>query len=164
MDGSAKIEDRTAVEPKVHLQMTLAQAEAFSRAADLFTRLGLGQFEELGRLADTGEFKTYEGEPATAKQARSFREFAMGLKSIMGHHDRGSFGLGSAHVSLDAHRVYELMKVVDRALAFHRNPSPKAARSDVRYDGLILRYTNDTAPHAEVVSSRVVRTGDEPGF
>ena len=72
-----------------------------------------------------------------------------GCMELFGFASNASFGIGSHHDSGDAHRGYEIKKVVDRVLAMHREPNPTGFRG-VNYDGLIVRYTKDPAPVAVI--------------
>jgi hypothetical protein len=71
------------------------------------------------------------------------------VKALMGYPSNAHHGLGHRHNPLDGTRAYEVKKVLDKALADHRDPNPPF--SGVQHDGLVLRYTQDPAPEASVV-------------
>lgn len=71
------------------------------------------------------------------------------IKSVLGHHPNGSFGIASPHVSAAAHACYEIKKVLEREIAMFRDPKSDFSRVD--YDGLWRRYCPDTVePKATV--------------
>lgn len=53
------------------------------------------------------------------------------------------------HATKNANRCYEIMKVVQKAVAEDRNPNPSFKGVD--YDGLTVRYTDDPVPEAAIV-------------
>jgi hypothetical protein len=136
----------------VHLTLTIEQAQAVVQACDLYTRIGLGQFEEVARLLRMGYIKPERDTSSDTFSAmgvmvdRSMRD----AKEVIGHPRNGSFGIGHKRVSITAHRAFEVEKVLDQALSMHRDPNPRFR--GVNYDGLSpsLRYTSDPVPVAEV--------------
>lgn len=142
------------------LQITLTpdQAAAMTRMLDLAIRIHLCQFGEIEYMARTGELKMRGGAKMGDDQwdevAHSLKLLAMQFGFLPG----ASHGIGSMHVSIDAHRAYELKKVVEKTLAEWRNPIPEGMRG-VNYDGLGPRYTNDPAPVAkiEVINEKSIR-------
>lgn len=142
-------------QPMVHLTVTTEQAAALVSALDLFVRMGLGQLEEVASLVRFGVIapRLAEGAPrgqASAEACERIEALAHAMKAELGHPRNSSFGIGHPHVPLEGARAYEVMKVVERALAVHRDPEPKFR--GVNYDGLLVRYTADPAPEAEVTA------------
>jgi hypothetical protein len=135
----------------VRLDMTIAQAQAVASALDFFTRISLGQFEEIATKFAHSEFKValqVAGRPPTDEECSEFRSLCAVMKRVAGHPFGSGFGLGNRAVSEKAHSSYEVMKVLDRALAVHRDPAPNFRGVD--YDGLTVRYTTQPAPRCVI--------------
>lgn len=131
------------------LTITTDQAAAMSRQLDLAMRIHLLQFREIEHMARMGELKHQTGRRLTMDECKQLDFWLALVSGIFGFESNASFGIGSSHVSTDAHRGYEIKKVVDKALAEWREPNPQGMRG-VDRDGLICRYTNDPAPVAKV--------------
>lgn len=126
------------------------QASAVIAALDLYTRMSLGQIEELAYLMRCGEIKPRDDKGDDDRWLCDIEAALARVKTLLGHPQGGSFGVGSPKVSSSAHRCYEIKKVLAQVLAMKRNPRPDFPYVD--YDGLFLRYTKDPAPtaHSEV--------------
>lgn len=141
-------------EPRVQLDISVEQAQAVAQALDLLTRLGIGQFRQLTELVRNGTIPVFNdaGNPralADAGACDAVEDLVAGIGQVLGYPRNGSHGVGHAHVALVAHRAYEVSKVLEKALAEHRDPTP--GFKGVNYDGLVLRYTQDPEPVARVV-------------
>lgn len=139
---------------KVALEVTLEQAAAISKALDLYTRIGMGQLEEVALLASMGlvPVRTAAGSPrqvASPDQCEQLRELMDQAKCILGFARTAHAGIGNPNIDITVARAYEVGKVLSKALAEHRNPAPTFRGVD--YDGLGPRYTTDLAPVALVV-------------
>lgn len=141
--------DMVLEDTEVVLRLSPEHALAVREALDLFTRIGLGQFEEIATLLRTGAIRArgVGGEPqaATMHQAGFIEELLNEAKAMIGHPSNGSFGIG-AKVHPHTALAYEVEKVLDQAIALNRNPNDKTCRSD----GLIVRYSTLPAPRAAV--------------
>lgn len=141
-------------ESRLLLELTLEQAAALAQATDLYARLCIGQLEELEMLIREGTIPcadtrgSQDRTAATMDQCSEILALLKQVKAVLGYHPNGSHGIGHAHVHVTGTRAYEIKKVVDRALAEHRDPNPSFR--GVNYDGLICRYTTDPAPLARV--------------
>lgn len=133
----------------VTIAMTTDQAAAVSRMLDLATRMHLCQFREIQHLARMGELMHRDGRRLTSEECCQLDYALASVCAVFGFQTNASFGIGSPHVSKDAHRGYEVKKVIEKALAEWHEPNPKGIRG-VNYDGLIVRYTDDPAPVAKV--------------
>lgn len=138
---------------KVHLELTLEQADALSKAADLYTRMTLGQLSVVAELVNYGEIPSFaqHEEPrrvATHSQCLEIDTQIRSIASILGYSSGSSLGIGSPHVSATGKRNFEIKKVLDKVVAETRNPNP--GFRGVNYDGLTVRYTQDPAPVARV--------------
>ena len=138
---------------KVYLELTPEQAQSVSKALDLYSRICIGQFEEIGHLVSMGVVPM-RGDSGNERKIADYDvcEQVRGLmdvvKQTMGYPKGGSHGIGHKHNCVDGKRAYEVKKVIDKALAVKREPNPSFPTVD--YDGLLVRYTNDTPPKAEV--------------
>ena len=135
----------------VTLTMTTDQAAAVSRMLDLATRMHLCQFREIQHLARMGELMHRDGRRLTSEECGQLDYALASVCAVFGFQTNASFGIGSQHVSTDAHRGYEVKKVIEKTLAEFREPNPTGIRG-VNYDGLICRYTDDPAPVATVAT------------
>ena len=134
------------------LTVTTEQAEAISRMLDLAMRIHLCQSGEIEMLARMETLKHATGRPLTLDERLKVDRRLEDVKRVFGFPGGASFGIGSPHISEDARRGYETMKVIQRALAMHRDPNPTGWRG-VNYDGLTARYTADPAPVAVIVAN-----------
>lgn len=139
---------------KVIIEVTAEQADAISKALDLYTRIGIGQFDEVAQLVAFGVVPTFNlGEQprqaASPEQCDHLRNLMDQAKQVLGFARGASHGIGHKDNDESVSRAYEIGKVLDKALAEHRNPTPEFR--GVNYDGLGPRYTNDPAPVAKVV-------------
>lgn len=135
--------------PKLTLEIDIDQAAAMARMLDLAVRIHMCQFGEIEYYARAQEIKHQTGRPMNSDEWKELEEACNRMKAVFGFGSGASFGIGSQHISKDAHRGYEIKKVVDKALAMHGDPNPQGLRG-VNYDGLVVRYTNDPAPVAVV--------------
>jgi hypothetical protein len=134
----------------LQITLTIDQAAAMTRMLDLATRIHMAQFGEIEQLARFGSIKRRDGLEASPDDRDTLGDALRVITGLFGFSGLGhSHGIGSPHVSTDAHRAYELKKVVEKALAMHRDPNPQGIRG-VQYDGLIVRYTADPVPVAEI--------------
>lgn len=130
------------------------QARAISQALDFYTRISLGQFEEIERLIRYGKIPSgcrvsandINTKIAIAEKVGGYLKEA---KAVLGHSYNGSWGIFSEEVPLTAKRCYEIQKVIDKTVAISHNPDPKFR--GVNYDGLWTRLTDDPAPICEEV-------------
>lgn len=133
----------------VALKMTIDQADALVSLVDLAVRMNMCQFGELEYWARTGLIKHRDGRELSLGELDSLESAMHQVSGIFGFASNASFGIGSPQVSKYAHRGYEVKKVLEKALAEFRAPNHMGLRG-VNYDGLIVRYTDDTAPVATV--------------
>lgn len=135
--------------PKINISMTVDQADAVSKGLDAFSRLCIGQLEEVSHLVRYGvipmaSLNGGERVQASAEVCDQVEALMNEVKKVLGYPRNGSHGIGHSHVSTSGHRAYEVKKVLDRAVAVQRDPNPKMR--GVNYDGLTVRYTQDPEP------------------
>lgn len=145
------------------LRVSLRHAEAVSRLVDVASRLGLGQINMIGEAVRMGDIPGFaqKGDPRFPDSPRVSIEvmeridaLAEAIKQELGYPTNGSYGISSPNVPDSAKLGWEVKKVIDQTLAYHRDPNP--AFKGVNYDGLDLRYSDAPAPTARIVE-------EEPG-
>jgi hypothetical protein len=140
----------------VHLKCTVEQANTISKALDLYTRIGIGQLEEITWMLRFGliPFPRFEDVQYTSEKLDVLNDIqqSMGhIKTSLGFSANSGYGIGNPKVLATYKVAYEVVKVIDRAIAIHNNPDP--AFKGVNYDGIIIRYTDDPEPTCEVVTN-----------
>jgi hypothetical protein len=146
---------------RIQITVTTGQAAALIMAADLFTRLSMGQVDELALVIRQGVIPMCS-DGGTRRMEPNMDVIAgidgavAAIKGLLGYPHGGSHGIGHPHVCIEGRRCYEFKKVVEKALAEHHNPSPKFP--GVVYDGLGPRYTNDPAPVAVMLQKQSTKT------
>lgn len=143
---------------KVTITLSVGQAYATRDALDLYSRVCIGQIEELAWLIRCGVVTPVSdadtSRKATATEIERVEALLYAVKASLGYPRHGSHGVGHPHVHVSGHRAYEVKKVLAKALAEHANPQPGFRGVD--YDGLLVRYTQDAAPAAAVQGADVV--------
>lgn len=141
------------------IRVSLKHAQAVSRLLDLASRLGIGQINMIGeavRMGDIPGFAVKDDPRYPDKPDLSFETkervdaLAEAIKQELGYPKNGSYGIGSQNVPDTAKLGWEVKKVIDQALAYHRDPNPSF--KGVNYDGVdSLRYAGGPAPTAQIV-------------
>lgn len=137
----------TMTEPRVHLDLSVSQAQALKQALDLYARMGIGQINEIADLARMGIIKMRDADTAVGcpvEKIEAIQKLCMEIKGLLGHPENGNFGIGHPNVSSDAKRSWEIRKVLAKVLADEFSPGFPG----VDHQGLILRYTDDPEPIA----------------
>lgn len=142
-------------EAEVQIGMSIAHAQALSKIVDLGVRIHLGQFNEIeslarARILQGRNIATEEISSLSMEALEELEALLNQVKSLFGHHQNGSFGIGSNGVNKDAKYAYEAKKAIDRALHLHLRPDDHFS---VTRDGVTVRYTDGKAPKAAVVES-----------
>ena len=141
------------MEKKFKISVNEKQARQISRALDLYTRLGLGQLEEISWLIRMGEIPFGNSIHVDKENKMTFiEEIERDLKSAkitLGHSYNGSYGIFSEEVPISSKRSYEIQKVIDKTVAVSNNPNPNFPTVD--YDGLWGRLTDDPTPVCEEI-------------
>jgi hypothetical protein len=137
-------------EPRVRFDLTVDQARAVDMALDVYTRLCIGQLEEVAGLVRQNVIplarESQEGRAAApCEVVDEVKALMVQVKALLGYPRNGSNGIGHRHVHLTGRQAYEAHKVLAKALAYHSDPEPSVWKG-VAYDGLGPRYTNDLAP------------------
>ena len=141
--------------PKIQLELTIEQGRAVVDALDAYSRLCIGQLEEVACLVNHGVIpmaRPYgQGvrQMAPAEVCRELEAIVAAAKQLLGYPSNGSNGIGHPDVAASGHRAYEIKKVLEKAISEHVEPNPTFR--GVNYDGLGPRYTQDPAPVAVVI-------------
>lgn len=131
--------------------MNTSQAYAASEALDLLSRLGIGQIDQLAELVRMDDVQCLnEGklEHSSPVKCQITDGIVQHAERLFDYPYGASYGIGHQYVSEVAHHSWELKKVLDKALAMHRDPDPKFR--GVNYDGVTVKYTKEPTPEAEV--------------
>lgn len=138
--------------PKIQSELTVDQAAAVCDGLDAYTRLCIGQLDEVANLVRHGVIPMAQpdgkGERvmASPEVCDRIERLMDEAKRLLGYPANGSHGIGHPHIALSGRRAYEVQKVLSKVVAEQRNPNPEFR--GVQYDGLGPRYTNDPAPVA----------------
>lgn len=95
------------------LTLSKSQAETLIRALDLYTRIGLGQLEEIAHMF------AFEISPDEKDRLRAHLDQA---KLVLGHPANGSHGINSIEVDDDFRAAYDIQQVVRHRLAWDKKP------------------------------------------
>jgi len=115
-------------EIEVTLTLNDPQAMAVMAACELYTRMGLGQFERIADLVRDGVIPKHQ-EVSQGRAVASVREvatteaFLNDIKLILGFHPNSSFGINHPHVHADAKYAWAARKVVRNALLALEEPT-----------------------------------------
>lgn len=133
---------------QVELTMTIEQAEVVKKALDFYSRIGIGQIEEVQAVLRDQmgfDFEAYIT-PVQKIEWDQIRRSLHAVKAFLGFDRNASYGIGNQNVSINVHRSYEVFKVLCKTLIEDRDPNP--GFKGVHYDGLTVRYTQDPEPKA----------------
>jgi hypothetical protein len=134
----------------IQATLTTDQASAVCDGLDAYTRLCIGQLEEVASLVRHGVIPMAQpnngGERvmASVEVCDQIEDLMMQAKALLGYPRNGSHGIGHRHNCLSGLRAYEVQKALSKVVAEQRNPNPEFR--GVAYDGLGPRYTTDPAP------------------
>lgn len=135
----------------VTIKLTMEQVDAVANGLDLSNRIMMGQLEEIALLARTGRLnvrvdrESGDYRTPTEEEIEKLETHLSAIALILGH-ERGSFGIGSPGVPIEAKRQYEVLKILQKVSADHRQPHGKTTH----HDGIIVRYTKDPMPTAKI--------------
>lgn len=113
---------RKASKRRYVLELSERQAQVLSQAAELYARLGMGQFDKLDRF--------FWKPQKSLDQARTYLD---ALRMIKNGSVNAHPSLRSAEVDDDYRVLYDLHQVIRHRLAWDREPQPQGLRG-VSYD------------------------------
>jgi hypothetical protein len=151
---------------EVSITVTVEQAKAIKLALDFYSRICIGQLDELekiirfGILPRGGLESSAERQVASNVDCDNIKNHTRALKVALGYAVNGSNGIGHSHVHLSARRAYEIERIVAKCLIEDEYPNPSF--KGVNYDGVSIRLTGDPLPVA-TISTDVVQQGAGSG-
>ena len=98
------------------LTMSEEQSQLLVKALDLYSRIGIGQFEEILDVYDP----LHRLVPVEAKDTA--RKLLDSVKAVYGHPANGSHGIHNPEVRDEFRAAYDIQRVVRHRLAFDRHP------------------------------------------
>lgn len=98
---------------KCTLEMTRQQADVVCKALDLFSRVLIGQLEEIESVC------TFNGIPGDMDALQQALNEA---KHALGHPSNGSWGIYNENVPDRARIAWDIQKVIRHAIAYHEHP------------------------------------------
>ena len=123
------------------LTCSAEQAALLVRALDLYSRIGIGQFEEI--------LNVYDAQHTMEVSLRQDARLAINeAKALAGHPDSGSYGIHSPEVRDEFRAAFDLQRVIRHRLAFDRKPE-----GDIMVD-FDTPYQISKTPLATITSSQ----------
>lgn len=101
-------------EKKFTITVNEQQAQLLVNALDLYSRVGLGQFEEVGVV--------YYNAMTSFGLPDRLREAFITAKIAAGHPSNGSYGIHSPEVHDKFRNAWDIQQVIRNCLAWDRNP------------------------------------------
>lgn len=113
----------TVVEPDVHLTVPAATARIMVEALDTYTRIGMGQLEDIVSMGRFGILKNSEGvAPSYDAMEDAEHHLNAAKKSLFGFPSNASHGIFSDKVAERFRTTWGVMKALRHRLAWDRTP------------------------------------------
>lgn len=138
-----------SAQAEVTLQASRKQAEVVCAALDLYSRLGLGQLEQIEEQARWQAIPLgpiYSGRAPEYEVYEAVRGKVAELKALMGYQPHHSWSIGAPAVPEDAKRAYEVLGSLRKALAPKKATLPIFKGLRATASATPLRYTTDKLP------------------
>jgi hypothetical protein len=141
--------------PSITITFTEEQAYAVKRAVDLANRLKLGQLKEVWGYFEPELYKRLGTDKYCENRDRAEKLFLL-LKGLLGfpedHGLYGSYGVGSPELTKEDNRLYEVYKVLAKALhEIRKDPKDQHAMWCVDNDDpYLLNFSGDRKIPCEV--------------
>lgn len=138
----------------INRTISMSEAYALAEILDEYSRLGIGQVDTLAdmvRMDSLYELKNGQLLPSPIESSQEAQEIILRVERILGYPYGASYGISHEFIHIDALRSWEVKKILDQAIANHRNPNPEFR--GVNYDGLFMRYTQDPMPEVKISGS-----------
>lgn len=132
------------------LTMDAEQARILVLALDLYSRIGIGQFEEITRVYETNGDLSIEKE-------EDLKVYLLKAKAVAGHPVNGSYGIHNPHVSDKFRVAWDIQQVVRHRLAY--DARPEGNPMSVHFD---TPHQCGTVPLATIISEDVAEPKPEP--
>jgi hypothetical protein len=102
-----------------NLTLSEEQSKLLTKALDLYSRIGIGQFEEILRVYDPlGSVVPLEARDAARRLLDS-------VKAVYGHPANGSHGIHNEQVRDEFRAAYDIQQVVRHQLAMDQSPDKR---------------------------------------
>jgi hypothetical protein len=105
------------------LEITEEQAQIIQKSLDLYSRVLIGQFEEVVNVVkwDADGWKDFDGNKIPFENIHAFGDQIRNLKErLMSMPSNGSHGIHSPHVDDKARKAWDIQKVIRHKLAWDR--------------------------------------------
>lgn len=107
------------------LKINARQAQVMSDALDFYSRIGIGQFEELVHRARHGDIKNRHGEWATPEQLNTAENLIkMVKKELLGLDSNSSYGITGELTSDSSKIAGEIHHVIRKRISWDRRGNP----------------------------------------
>jgi hypothetical protein len=139
---------------RVHLTLTLEQAEVLSRACETYVDLGLGHIAVIAKMVRDkvipikgSDFDIFEDcDMPSPSLVCGISQKCADIHSALGYDKGESLGLGSQNVHNSVHSAYEIFKVLVSGIQQFKYPD----KQNVHTSGLTVRYTQDSKPECVI--------------
>lgn len=142
------------------IELSEEKARSVADALEFYSRICIGQFEEILWKVNTGIIPEYSSQ-SNPKGASDFQRSELvedtcnKLKAVLNYPRNASYGIRNQQVHSSAKHSWEVKKVIDKAIALSNNPNPEMLT--VNYDGLIFRVCEDQEPICYVKENKDAR-------
>ncbi len=108
---------------KVHVSMDEKTANVVQAALEFYSRIGIGQFEELLSLARYGQLKRFDGADIDLDRLDQAEGLVRQLKAVLlDMPANASFGIHSEHVNIAAKASWAVSRAIRHRMAWDRSP------------------------------------------
>lgn len=122
---------------KYNLELTEEQLILIHNSLDLYSRVHLGQFEEVAKVATMYDINMLGDSNTKCKNSipehHAFEDLIRNSKVKLGFHRDGSYGIFSPEVHEDARNSYDILQVIRHYLA-NKNYKEGDSRMGVSFD------------------------------
>lgn len=126
---------------KFHLTVNEEQLRLIQSALDLYSRVLIGQFEEVGIIAnmysvnmlDSSNPNMPKPDKSSYKEHHAFTDMIRQAKTSLGFHANGSYGIYSDVVHNDSRNAYDIVQVIRNYIA-NRNHVEGESRMFISFD------------------------------
>jgi hypothetical protein len=101
---------------KLEVELDGIQARVVINALDLFARIHMGQIDAIANVLSEGDY--------TPEQIDNVRSLCKEIKTELGHHANGSYGIYNSKVPVDGRAAWDIQCVIRKAIAEVENHSP----------------------------------------
>ena len=142
---------------KIQITLTSHQAGVLNDALDLYSRIHLGQLQEIIYMLGTYNICNKEKLSDIDDKYLQLEEAITQAKSIMGFTSGASYGIHSLEVHDNARVAYDTLQIITQLLAYNqRNLDPKVDKRSqdmiyLQYDDPFQTSTKHELPKGELI-------------